>query len=241
VLTEYFPLTLIINLERRKDRRRETLRELRRHGLIHESVRFFKAHETRDHHGFKTAGAAGCFFSHLSCLREARKKNIDILILEDDVSFEPGITQIDEKLLLSKDWDILFFGYRGPETDGNEALSLVPVTENLQQTHCYAVKAQSLDKLISFLEAILKRAPGDPLGGPMHYDGALNTLRIQTQAKVFRTSMNLASQRLSETDIHEKRFWDTLPAIRPFTRAYRQIRQALISARKSPRGRQQTR
>src|SRR5471030_1131084 len=104
--------TIVINLERRSDRRIEAEQELSRIGW---SAKFFSAIEPKDAGGFPSIGARGCFLSHLAVLKNARAAGIDrLIILEDDIIFVPEFVkrwQSAVEALESKPWSIFYPGH----------------------------------------------------------------------------------------------------------------------------------
>ena len=61
--------------------------------------------------------------------------------------------------------------------------------------------------LVEYLEACLVRPPGDPVGGPMHVDGALSMFRsFHPEFITLIAQPPLASQRSSRSDISARSF-----------------------------------
>jgi len=152
-----------------------------------------------------------------------------VLILEDDVDF------IDNRLielpvilddLAKQDWDICYLGNELNIESDSDAL-FVDYQQDILCAHLYAVQGTILPELITFLETILTRSPGDPAGGPMHYDGALNTFRSQNpsiKTLVLRNPIGL--QRSSRTDIHPLRFHDRIPVIKTIVALLRKLKNS---------------
>ncbi len=209
-LCTYFPMTRIINLEDRRDRRREIEKEIAAVGMRFgvDGVEVFKAIRPKEAAGFPSPGVRGCFLSHLGVLREALAKGVEsVLILEDDLAISPSLSKVLPDLfsrLGSEPWGLAYFGY----TDLEE----IPVASDRQMAaysgsvrcgHFYAVHKRVLAELISFLETLQTRPLGDPAGGPMHYDGALATYRAQNpQVLTLLAYPCLGFQRSSRSDIY---------------------------------------
>src|SRR5664280_337520 len=72
-LVEYFGGAYLINLPERKDRLNRVKKELARVGweIGGNGVQIFPAFKFSEREGFPNAGARGCFFSHLECMRRA--------------------------------------------------------------------------------------------------------------------------------------------------------------------------
>jgi glycosyl transferase family 25 len=135
--------TYYINLEHRKDRKKNTLRELKSFG-IHNPNKFDAIKED--------IGAIGCSKSHLEVLKIARKKNLPyVLIFEDDVKFlNPNVTNktLNNVLNSGIDWDVIILGGNNyqPYTKINEDCVKV---NNCQTTTAYLVKQSYYDTLIN--------------------------------------------------------------------------------------------
>lgn len=228
-IIEYFDQTRIINVASRTDRRRGTEAEFQQNNfpINTETTVFFAAITPEDAQGFDNAGVRGCFLSHLGVLKEAEKAAANnVLVLEDDIAFSRhihayGPTAISA--LDTLDWDIAYFGHARGNSDGEPHWKRVDGPMLL--AHFYAVNGTAFEKIIPFMEKILERPAGHPEGGPMHYDGALNTFfQKNPDIKAFYFSRNLGHQRPSRTDLHKLPFWDTSAAIKPFTEAFRKLK-----------------
>lgn len=223
----------VINLPSRKDRRREFGEQLQRLGLSydHPKISLFPAIRPEEAAGFPTLGARGCFLSHLNALRNAAASSEDrILICEDDLDFASDFTIRVESLtkeLASREWDIFYGGYDGnlPNSTETEPVMRVDPSVGLQCTHFYAVRGAAIGELIPYLEAILSRSPGDPAGGPMHYDGAISRFRSDfPNLTTLAANPPIGYQRSSRTDIHVTKWFDRVPVAREAVAALRGIR-----------------
>jgi glycosyl transferase family 25 len=225
-----FGRTYVINLPERKDRLNGITRELNAAGLgfTHPKVRLFCATRSRETHGFPSAGARGCFLSHLGILTQAREEGLQsILVLEDDLALSPLFAANVERLLqevMHRPWGFVYFGHR-EETPPVDVCELVPFSGPVITAHFYAVNGSILDRLISYLEAVQLRAPGDPEGGPMHYDGALTMFRAANPDILTLISQpNLGWQRSSRSDIHGH-WYDKVAGLRKAAAMARSVRQ----------------
>jgi glycosyl transferase family 25 len=228
-LLEYFDHVYVVNLPERTDRRKQTERELARirphRGFS--KVTFMAATRPTDAGGFPSIGARGCYESHLRVLREARAAGHErILVLEDDFVCTPLLSHHEQELtgdLLANEWDLVWFGHDLTHEERTRP-ALMESSALFTQAHCYGVHGRCIDDLIGFLEQIMQREPGDPLGGPMHYDGALNTYRMQRneQRRFLIALPSVADQRMSRSDIHPSLF-DRFKPLRPFAAAARQV------------------
>jgi glycosyl transferase, family 25 len=207
--------TIVINLERRSDRRIEAEQELSRIGW---NAKFFSAIEPKDAGGFPSIGARGCFLSHLAVLKNARAAGIDrLIILEDDIKFVPEFVkrwQSAIEALESKPWSIF---YPGHILDGlARGLSLLSPLTGVACTHFMMINGNAIPQLIEGLQTIMLRPPGHPLGGLMHVDGAYSTIRRQNPALItYAYSPVLGYQRPSQNDVSNPKWFDRIGALRP--------------------------
>ncbi len=130
--------------------------------------------------GFPNKGARGCFLSHLGILKTAMERGLsNVLIVEDDLMISPDVNRSLEQIvgaLQSTDWGIVYLGHieNVPEY---EVPKLVAFYDPVITSHFYAVNGAVIPRLVEYLEQVQRRQPGDPLGGPMHLDGALTMFR----------------------------------------------------------------
>lgn len=213
MLFDIFEKIYIINLPSRVDRKREIQDQLVRMGLRVDDPRvvFFPAVRPSDKDGFPTIGARGCFMSHLEVLRKIRDENLSTaLILEDDCNFYyKNVSQLSllEKILPESDWDIFYGGalqnrQLNPSVDG---FVKIEPSIGIMGSHCIGVKSAVAGEIVDYLEKMLDRPAGDPNGGPMHVDGAYSWYRkINSARKTILSVPEIAYQRSSVTDVHEK-------------------------------------
>jgi glycosyl transferase, family 25 len=232
---EYFERIWIINLASRPDRRREMALQLQRIGLSIESasIQLFPAVRPADRGGFPSLGARGCFMSHLNVLREAASQGLQrILILEDDLNFAEDFSIRAVGLLedlAARPWSVFYGGYHlgpGVRFAGQGCVAVTPDVA-LETSHFMAFQGQAIHEAAAYLGAMLERKPGDPLGGPMHVDGAYNWFRRAHPHYVAMAAVpELGYQRASRTDIHALRWFDRWPGIRAAVAVSRRIRNA---------------
>lgn len=230
-VSEYFSMTRIINLPERHDRRRAVMQELEAIGMRpgSDGVDFFEAIRPSDAAGFPSPGVRGCFLSHMEVLKEAHARSLEsVLVMEDDLSISPAMQEVFGELteiLDTEPWGIVYFGY----TDSAKIIfatdrKLVQSAEPVGCAHFYAVHKRVLPQLLSFLELVLARRPGDPDGGPMHYDGALATFREQNPSVVtLLANPCLGFQRSSRSDI-SIRWYERVPVLRQASDVARSVR-----------------
>ncbi len=228
---DYFGRTYVVNLPERKDRLKAITRDLNAlaMGFSHPKVELFCATRCHQPEGFPSAAVRGCFLSHLQILRNARAHGLpSVLIMEDDLAISQLFASSGVRLIQQADqhpWGFLYFGHQ-------EALLAKipewrPYSGPLATTHFYAVSARIFDGLIAYLEAVQSRMPGDPSGGPMHYDGALSMFR-QSHPDVLTlvAQPSMGWQRPSRSDIHGN-WYDRLPVVRETAQFARGAREKL--------------
>ncbi|MBL4762521.1 MAG: glycosyltransferase family 25 protein, partial [Gammaproteobacteria bacterium] len=184
-LLDSFDHIAIINLVHRTDRRREMTQQLARLGLDfdHPAVSCFDACRFEDSAGFQTAGARGCFHSHLGVWRDAlARKDRSVLLLEDDLDFcvdvETNLPAVLEALS-SQDWSVFYGAMLKWEAASppTSPIALARPEESVMGGHFVAMRGEAIARLVDYLEAILMRPPGSPEGGAMHVDGAYSWFR----------------------------------------------------------------
>lgn len=222
----------VINLPARADRRQEIDRQLQRVGLSlkHPQVVLFPAVRPDAPCGFPTIGTRGCFLSHLGVLHMAQAKGMrNILILEDDCDFSKDVVAMSPYLMagLQKlDWSFFYGGALNSFESQPAQLGLETVQPNsgLMGAHCFALRGDVIPQLAAYLEAMLKRPPGSPQGGPMHVDGAYSWFRKDHPELITLIAVpELAFQRSSATDIHARRWYDRWPLVSYLTAVLRRF------------------
>lgn len=234
----FFDQVYIINLPYRSDRRVETIAELKSVGYEESEFIFFEASRPNDAGDFPSIGSRGCFDSHLRVMKDALQHGYSkILILEDDVCISKK--WMNESLdyiasLNSCSWDIAYFGYEiFDDLPTNDSNKFTQWDKKVQTLHFYALNASVLTRVVEFLELILTREAGDPLGGPMHVDGAISTFREQNPDIITLLAIPcLATQRASKTDIGSHKFFDKVFFLKDLVAFARKIKNVFTSIRK---------
>jgi len=231
-LTDYFDCAYVINLPERKDRRRAVVRELEGAGMPLQpgKVEIFPAIRPKEPMGFPNIGARGCFLSHLGVLNCAIERKLrNVLVIEDDLTLSPLIhTHLGELVreLESKPWGIVYLGHIESVSESGPP-RLTPVDRPLITCHLYAVNGPVIPRLRDYLNEVLERQPGDPLGGPMHYDGAVNMFRqFNPDVQSLLAEPNLGKQRLSRSNINAP-WYEELPVLRNAADGYRIVRRMI--------------
>lgn len=212
----------VINLSERKDRRREMEIQLRRIGW---QAQFSGSARPPHAGGFESVGARGCFESHLVSLRRAATSGRHAIIMEDDLNFCPGFPLKWEEAyiaLRNKPWAI---SYPAHLLDLKSGISLLPPSKPVECAHFILFHKDYIKEIIRHLEEILARAPGHPLGGPMHIDGAYSTIRSQNPTLgTYAFSPSLGFQRSSRSDIAPLKIYDRISVLRPVLNSLRRLK-----------------
>lgn len=231
-LLDYFQRVYIINLPERKDRRKAITAELEQADMpiLGGKVELFPAVKPREAMGFPNIGARGCFMSHLGILQSALQRGLsNVLIVEDDLMISPEVNRHIGKILgdLSNiDWGIVYLGHIEKLASGGEP-KFIPFYDPVITSHFYAVNGKVIPRLIEYLEQVLTRQPGDPLGGPMHLDGALTMFRqANPDVLTLIADPNLGKQRPSRSNINCP-WYERLPVVMQAADLARIIRDRL--------------
>jgi len=237
-ITSYFERVYIINLAERKDRRDQMVRELEKIQLSPSSglVEFFPAIRPSSAGEFPSIGARGCFMSHLAVLKKAQADGLkNVLILEDDLAFSKVFIQSQTGILQHlqmTSWDFVFFGHSVDVPD-QMPVGFIPFPGQSTMTclHFYGIDQAIYTPLISFLDEVIQRPAGHPLGGAMHLDGAYNVFRRQNpHVKALIAAPNLGSQRSSRSDIAPAKWYDRTPGIQELAGFARSAKALLAGA-----------
>ncbi len=148
---------LYINLEHRKDRKKQILKELEKLEL--------KATRVGAHHDLLN-GHKGCCKSHIKALLHAKKKQYkNVLILEDDAVFSCSKEEFYEEISyffenFNKPFDVFFLGVNVFEHEETSHPKIKRVLVG-QAAHAYVVSDKYYDTLIDCFETSLKSMEED--------------------------------------------------------------------------------
>ncbi len=129
MLKEYFDKIYCINLDRREDRWKETMKELDKWGMTDEVERYSAVDGSLlENHYNVNNGELGLIETHLKIIKESKDNNYkNVLILEDDIEFTDEIKNINNYFdILPKKWDILWFGANHNKHMGNKIKLIKP-------------------------------------------------------------------------------------------------------------------
>ena len=228
-LIEFFDRAYVINLPERRDRRAEMTWEFKKVGVAFpsEQVNLFSAIKPDGRGEFPTAGVRGCFLSHLGVLKEARNHGLkNVLLIEDDLSFFNFFKSQQTALIKSfeqTEWDFAYLGHSRPVSI--DAPVLERTLEVIPNAHFLAFNGRVLDRLVGFLEEILQRPDGHPLGGPMHIDGAYAVFQKQNPDTVTLISRpGFGFQRSSRSSLSDRHWFDQLPGFSQLVAVGRKVK-----------------
>jgi len=215
---EKFAAAYLINLPERSDRLKSATQELQQAGFRvgPGGVHVFAAKKFADRGGFPSAGARGCFYSHLECLKHAKQRGAsNVLLLEDDISFASSFATLTGSILDQLGhvpWDFCYLGHEdtgeiGRATSQTAHIEFVSYSGSVYTTHCVLISGRIIPRLIAHLEQVASGTEGDQEFGPMPVDGAYNIFRrknadVQTVISVPK----LGWQRPSRSDISPRYF-----------------------------------
>jgi GR25 family glycosyltransferase involved in LPS biosynthesis len=235
-LFEIGPVVLI-NMENRADRLRDTLRALDRHvrpGVTARDLQVLRPRRFDDAAGFLSTAYRSCLHAHLQAAEMAAEAGWPALVvLEDDVHFLDAWTHHGAALLAAlaeTPHDLAMLGYQddlGHVADtepGADGAHWQRFDGEVTGSHAYLVNGRYLESWIEHLRAISVGTPGDTVRGPMGPDGAINTAawaKPDTIRLIPRP--NLVAQRPSRSDINTSAV-DRITLLRPIASAARRAR-----------------
>lgn len=159
MLNKFFDKIFYINLERRPDRNKEIIEELKRFNIDAERFNAVdSALINKPDNWIDNRGSYACLQSHLEILKMSKILGYNkILILEDDVIFNNNINDIIELYFneVPEDWDILYLSGNHNEHCGysiNKISDHIIKCNMTYSTHSYAVDSKMYDYLIEILD-----------------------------------------------------------------------------------------
>jgi hypothetical protein len=228
---------VLINMENRTDRLRDTLRALDRHvrpGVTADDIHLLRPPRFEDPAGFSSTAYRSCLHAHLQAAEMAASRGWPALVvLEDDVHFLDTWTAHGADLLAALErtpHDLVMLGYQ--DDLGHVAATEPDVSDAHWQrfdgevtgSHAYIVNERYLGTWIEHLRAIATGTPGDDVRGPMGPDGAINTASwAEPETIRLIPRPNLVAQRPSRSDINTGKY-DRIGILRPIATAARRAR-----------------
>jgi GR25 family glycosyltransferase involved in LPS biosynthesis len=194
---KYFDKIYCINLDRRKDRWEETIKELDKWGLTDEVERYsgVDGNSLKNETQIKD-GELGILNTHLKIINESKEKNYDnILIIEDDIQFTEKIKLIDDYMsIVPNDWDMIYFGGNHNKHMGKKINYINDKIIKLEETygiHCVAINNTIYDLILNVIDK--RKKPID-----VYYAD------IQKNYNCYGFNPSIALQRVSYSDIQNK-------------------------------------
>jgi GR25 family glycosyltransferase involved in LPS biosynthesis len=185
---ESFDAAYFINLNERTDRRIQAEAELRRIGVIATRIPAFRP-DSSFSHGRLSLGQYGCKVSHIDAILNGIRERYDsILIIEDDVQFNPQFLEYVEPIsqaMKRLPWDLFFFYATSNRRFEPVAPKVYRVATSLP--HCYAIHSRAYFRVLH-----------EPI------DLIYRSLATSRDLNVFAPACDLAVQREGYSDILEK-------------------------------------
>jgi glycosyl transferase, family 25 len=233
-MLSYFDSVYIINLPSRTDRRLEMEDQFSKIGVQIDGkrVRFFPAIRPDGPADFPTLGTRGCFMSHLAALTHARDRGVgNVLLLEDDCNFVGNFNRriaILHGTLPKSAWSFFYGGALNTIEPNRLQNGWLDSAQAVVGAHFLAVNNTVLPELVAYLEVMIERPAGDPSGGPMHVDGAYSWFRAaHQQCTTYLALPDLAYQRSSATDIHQRKWYEASLAMQWIFKQLRRAKNAV--------------
>jgi hypothetical protein len=156
-LADHFERVVVLSLPAAKARRERVRRHLAESGLGGAEVQYIPAlpgTDTQPPRGWQGVPAWGCLRSHLTVLRQAEQDKVaSILILEDDVLFDPR-TSVELGPWLRRvppDWGQIYLGGQHLQPPRRTALADVLQARNVNRAHACALCGRILPKVLRHL------------------------------------------------------------------------------------------
>lgn len=199
-LNHYFDKIYCINLDRRKDRWEESLKEFEKWGLFNYIERYSAIDGSKikneDKNNILKDGEIGILLTHFEIIKEAKEKKYNnILIIEDDIEFSEKFKDFKSYYEVTpKNWDMIYFGGNHNVHMGKKINMINDKIIKLDETygiHCIAIR----DTLYDFILEIIKdkKKPID-----VYY------AILQKSFNCYGFYPSLALQRVSYSDIQNK-------------------------------------
>lgn len=196
MLFNQFDQVRIISLAHRKDRRREMTDQLNKVGVEIDGrrVAFFDACKVKNRGRFYSAGARGCFLSHMNVLETASGS---ILVLEDDCDFTSEAAQY-----IVPKCDIFYGGYLASDPADIQASDI---------TGAHMMGYFNPNHVGAYFRHILENEEArDHRDMPVPDGAAVWYRRAYPEAVTVFAPVSLADQRPSRTDVADPHWIDRI-------------------------------
>lgn len=160
-LKDFFEKVYVINLDRRKDRYENFIKELSKFNITgFERVSGVDGKNLTLKKNNLLLGEIGILLTHIEIIKKCQKDGVEnVLILEDDVTFTNEIKKIDEYMSsLPKDWDFIYFG--GNHTYGKQPLMINDKINKLNYSvglQCVGINKRMFEPILNLLSLIEKQ------------------------------------------------------------------------------------
>jgi glycosyl transferase, family 25 len=233
ILTDIVSRIYVLNLPERKDRKKEIEHALKKIDIYWQGNQVICWPAIRPHssNNFPSVGAYGCFLSHVAALQDAcRAEHGWALILEDDAVFVSDFNaQLPDlaKVISNEQADLIYLGHCHVASKTAAQAGLNISTAPVIGAQGYIVRIAYLATLLPYLEACISRPAGHPLGGRLHYDGALSLFRqFNPSCRTWIAQPSWIQQRFSRSDIQAHWWYDRWPLVRQCAAWARKLKQA---------------
>lgn len=199
-INDVFDNVYVINLAARKDRLEQITQELKSVEIKHEiftAVNGVPSGVKLPDYIVKTPGVAGCMFSHIRIIEDAKKRNFNkILILEDDAEFAKNFIKLFNNFYnnLPQDWQMVYLGGSSHPILSEKINENVIKTKGAYTTHAYGIKSDVFDTVINNIDI----KSGVQYAHPIDAFYAINVHSIFT---TYLSKPNLVYQRAGYSDI----------------------------------------
>lgn len=230
-LYDFFDRISILHLPEQSERFRSISGELLDLGfeITYPKVHVHYSSHPPEAHGFPSHGAYGNFRSHLAVLRAALKEQVStVWVLEDDAIFSRCMLRNQEVIaeyLQRADWDFCFFGHSLKPRTQPRGFMAVPSHVEFLWSHCYAVRAQILPRVVEYLEQSMSLPEGHPMGGKIYIDAAFNLFRrFNPEIRSLAAVPALCMQKGCVSSLSGPRWYDRVRPTRPLISIVRRSR-----------------
>jgi hypothetical protein len=157
-----FTNVLLINLDRREDRLKESQAELSKYGITFERV------SAVDGDALGIDSEQACLMSHMKAIKLAKERKWEnVLIFEDDVKLHDNFNYLFNKYItqLNPLWDGLLFGANHKEKPRQSKRNISRLIRSYA-LHAYAINRPAYDTIIEYIDG--KDKPVDYLMADLH-------------------------------------------------------------------------
>jgi hypothetical protein len=227
-----FDAIYVMYLPRDSERIENIQRQFQHAELDAEKLVLFKGLTFDDAAGFPKVGTRGCVMTFHAIFTECLAKGYsNVLVLQDDCTFSRKLFDHDQDIAQqakTAHWDVLYLGHGEKFEHLNKRLSSVDSTRSVMLTHCCAYSSKAMRLLVAQIDESLTRPPGHPDGGPMYFDGYMNTVRRRHQLTTLCAVPSLAWQMSSKSNLTPS-VLDRLPLVSVLLSPARNLRNRLRS------------